>query len=314
MAAHDLAMDIRLEAKTGSPIRGVPHKPIENPQRPKPTYASDEECAELLGPVLRQVPRALVGDERSRFPLLDALNALDRSRHTDVARELTFIAAVNHRTADERRTAEYLLRNRQEVVEGRRPARSLLMAARCAAEMDVRRVRQRECSLPHTLAVLAVGDVSARGRCAEDMVVDALRTVVGSELITAVEDRLLDAITIALEVAGRHALNRGRGSAVLAMRSDARPQSRLVTHLRRELDDDGVARNLARLLVGADGTPIETALLWWSARRKLGAVDVPVTVRDRWLRYLRACGTSRGDSASYPQPSVTTLPPAHAPL
>src|SRR5690242_18320393 len=88
-----------------APSAGLPRKPLDNPRRPKPMYASDEECAQLLGQSLQQVPNELRPDEGSRFPLLDALKALDTSRGTDAARELVFIAAVNHRTADERRTA-----------------------------------------------------------------------------------------------------------------------------------------------------------------------------------------------------------------
>lgn len=283
---------------------GIQRQPYDNPARAKPTYGSDEECAQLLTPILRQVPRDLSGDNSTRFPLLDALRTLDAARGTDAARELTFVAAVTHRTADERRTAEYLLRNRQEVTDGRRSAISLLLAARCAAELDVRRVWQRETSLPRSLAAQADRTSSTRAadRSTGDMVLDALRAGVGEELISpAVAELVLDAVAIALEIAARHALNNGKGPAVLGMRTDARKASRLVTHLRREWGNGGAARNMARLLVGADGTPIETALLCWSVRRNLTTERIPAFVRDRWRRYLRAAAAATSASASYPQ-------------
>lgn len=280
-----------------SSIRGIPRKPLDNPQRPKPTYSSDDECARLLQTVLQQVPWHLAGDSSSRFPLLDALNTVDVSRGTDAARNLIFIAAVNHRTADERRTAEYLLRNRHEVVAGLRSAKSLLMAARCAAELDVRRVRFREATVPPSLAAPSTADRTrwADRRSAGELTLDALRAAVGPDAVNApVEAQVFDAVNIALEVAERHALNGGKGSAVLAMRTDARPPSRLVTHLRREFADDAAAPVLARLLVGADATPIETALLWWSARHEGTSGGVPPEIRARWLRYLGSIGNRTG--------------------
>jgi hypothetical protein len=82
-------------------------------------------------------------------------------------------------------------------------------------------------------------------------------------------------------------LKGGTGPSLLGMRSDARKEARLVTHLRTAFDNEVAARNVARLLVGADGTAIESALLWWSARVDLVPSDVPAEVRGRWMRYLR---------------------------
>src|SRR5262249_32621498 len=106
-----------------------------------PTYASDDESTYLLQTLLRSVPADLLGSKGSGFPLLGALPARYASLGHVPGRQVVFVAAATHRTADERRTAEYLLRNRSAVGQNERSARSLLMAARCAAEMDVRRVR-----------------------------------------------------------------------------------------------------------------------------------------------------------------------------
>jgi hypothetical protein len=294
MPAHDPASQTGSTRPVNAPDatpgdRGIRRKPLDNPARPKSTYSSDEGCARLLGQLLRQVPSHLAIDRSSPFPLLAALIALDTSRGTTVGREIIFVAAVNHRTADERRTAEYLLRNRHDVVDGRRSAKSLLMAARWAAELDVRRDRFSESSLPRSLAAPSIADLAARAAApsAGEIVLDALRSIAGSMYLTsALESQIVSAVTIAVDLAMRHARNRGKGSALLAMRTDARTEARLVTHLRREFGNDAVARNLARLLVGPDRASIETALLWWSLRRNPEAV-APQGIRDRWTRYVR---------------------------
>jgi hypothetical protein len=206
-----------------------------------------------------------------------------------LARLLVFIAATIHRTADERRTAEYLLRHRHGVVAGRRAALSLLMAARCAAEMDVRRVRLREIPTP-ALGINASAE-AVMSRVADlsvgATVIRYLHQVTGRRPATpTTRARLLDAVTIAVELGERHARRSGAKPSVLAMRSDARKQARLVTHLRNEFNDDRVARSLARLLVGGDGTSIETSLLWWVAQRDSLPARVPAAIRSRWVRAL----------------------------
>ena len=182
----------------------------------------------LLEFVLTEVPSHLGYDRRSSFPLTDALIELDAARGSDLARQLIFIAAAIHQTADERRTAEYLLRNRDAVVAGRRSALALLSAARCAAEMDLRRVHLREAPIP--LEILATWETEqSEPRIDEpsvgEMVLDKLRAATGYEPSNPFgTNRILDAVAIALELAQRHALNGGRGPSLLAMRSDARTE------------------------------------------------------------------------------------------
>jgi hypothetical protein len=137
------------------------------------------------------------------------------------------------------------------------------------------------------------------------MVVHKLNEVVGDGMNTVTQDRILDAVVIAIALSERHAMNGGTGPSLLGMRTDARPESRLITHLRAAFDDDVVARNIARLLVGPDGTPIDTALLWWCSRPNLTASDVPLNVRTRWTRYLRAAQAAVHIADSYPQVGET---------
>jgi hypothetical protein len=310
-----------------NPVRvaGTPHKPLDNPRRPKPSFGADIELARELGTLLAAMPSTLDSRAGEQFPLLSALARADHDGNAQ-ARQLLFIAARVHHWADERRTAEYLLRNRQSVLDGRRDSASLISAARCAAEMDVRRVRLRETPrAPEVLDAGAAGD----GACARlddvsvgEHVVDFLRSVIGAEPMTArVQERFLTAVTVALEVSERHALKRGELPSVIAMRSDARPEGRLSSYLLHEFGDAAVARNLARLLVGGCDTPIETSLLWWAACRHGEAGDVPADVRAGWQRDLigadpelrsarsrrcqRACRveTQPGKSAAYSQRS-----------
>jgi hypothetical protein len=262
----------------------------------------------VLDRLLHQVPWHLQQDYGSRFPLLDALNSVDASRGTAIAREIIFLAAWNHRTADERRTAEYLLRNRHDVAEGRRSAKSLLLAARWAAQLDVMRVRYAESQLPRSLAAPSITELAARAAApsAGDLALQTLGAVHDVDLAPTVKSMIADAVTVAVELAMRHATKRAKGPALLAMRTDARPAARLVTHLRSEFANDTVARNIARLLVGADGTPVETALLWWSVQRP-DALVIPNDIRQRWVRYLRAIAAVGAASGSCPQPAVTLL-------
>jgi hypothetical protein len=293
-------MEITASPASTDPIPGFPRKPLDNPPRPKPTYESDEECAELLIGVLRRVPDNLGRVSSSAFPLLTALQRVDAADGTDLARRLVCIAAISHRTADERATAEYLLRNRAAIQE--RSALSLLRAARCAAEMDIRRAHRRETPTSHdSLAMRPSIQPSNRtdDPSVSEMVVGKLRAATGQTLNPLVEERILDAVPIALELAERHSLNGGKAPSLLGMRCDARKQSRLVTQLRAAFRSDIEARNIARLLVGADGTPIENALLWWSARPHLAPSDVPSDVRARWTRYLAALERGTARDVSY---------------
>ena len=294
MTTHDVARIKQsrppVRARTETCDDAGVRKPLDNPARPKPTYATDDDCAQLLGQTLRQVPRELAGDEQSSFPLLDGLKSLDLLRGTVVARELVFIAAMNHREADERRTAEYLLRNRHDVVDGRRTSESLLFAARYAAEMDVRRSANREVPFHHdavrswtsTTAACRLNDPSVG-----ETVVAFLERVIGRQLSPLTGRAVLDAVVVFMELAERHAMNAGTSPALIAMRPAARADARLVTYLRRSFDNLVVARRLARLLIGADGTPIDTAVLWWAACSPEMVVNVPASMRARWSRDLR---------------------------
>jgi hypothetical protein len=279
-----------MEIATASKIPGVPSKPLDNPAKPKPGYASDEQRAVLLERLVRRVPADLRGTSGSAFPLLDALASSDSVRGAHLARQLIFVAALNHRTADERRTAEYLLRNREAIACGERSAMSLLLAARCAAEMDVRRVRSRERPAPmERLSSPALVSNLTGETSVGEMVLAKLRHAIGDHLIgPLIAERVLDAVAIALALSERHGLNGGENPSLLGMRTDARPESRLVTHLRRQFGNDVVARNLARLLVGPHGTEIHSALLWWCALPTLAGPVIPKAVRARWVRYVRA--------------------------
>lgn len=276
---------------SASRIPGVPSKSWENPPRPKPTYASDNECAGLLAALLRRIPAQLSEAGASSFPLLSALRDLDAIRDSDVAHRLVLVAAATHRTADERRTAEYLLRNRRTVDHGGQSALDLLLAARCAAEMDVRRVQLREQPVRReTLAKRPEEQLTTRNDdpSVGEMVLAKLQAAIDRVPIsTCTADRILDAVAIALDLAERHGLNRGKGPSLLAMRADVRKEARLVTHLRDAYGNQAAAASVARLLVGPDHTPIETALLWWCARSQFCVSDVPPAVRARWARNLR---------------------------
>jgi len=300
-------MEITTRTTPTSELPGIPRKPLDNPPRPKPTYASDNELANLLTGVLGALPDHLTPAPGSSFPLLRALIRWDETNRRDVARQLVFIAAVNHRTADERRTAEYLLRHRGAVATGERSSLGLLLAARCAAEMDVRRVHLSELPVPHE----ATGQWSLEqipdrysDRSVPDLVLIKLAHLTGWVPCSVVtRESLLTAVTIALELAERHAINRGSGPALLAMRSDARKPSRLAARLQLELGDPRASRAIARLLVGADHSPIEAAVLWWCAQRHAAPEDVAPDVRARWLRYLRAAEGIEARTQTSPQPT-----------
>jgi hypothetical protein len=235
--------------------------------------------------------------------LLDALSRYDAEATQanrdarQLARRLILVSALIHDYADERRTAEYLLRNRADVASGRRSPESLLSAARCAAEMDCRRLWLTEVASTSTelanareISVARIADPSVPETVVAylDEVVD--RVVIPSRL----EDQIITAVTIALEVSRRHALNNGQGPSVIAMRTDARREGRLVTHLREEFGRTHVADVLSRILVGPDGSPIDTSLLWWAAQGRASASFVPRELRQRWAGHI-------GDLSSAPE-------------
>ncbi|MDP9092406.1 MAG: hypothetical protein M3N95_05535 [Actinomycetota bacterium] len=255
----------------------------------------DATNAAAIGTILSQVPHELPIMRGERFALLAALARYDESDPTGtrgashLAKDLVLAAALVHDDADERRTGEYLLRHRAEVTSGRRSAASLLAAARCAAEMDCRRLGMTE---------IAAGDVKEvaehevpAGRAADGSVAEvvlAYLDLVAGQVVSppSLRDQIMTAATIALEVSERYRLNNGRGASVIAMRSDARPGGRLVTHLRQEFGPTPAAEALARILVGPDRTPIETSLLWWAARGLQSASALPDHLRARWSRSL----------------------------
>lgn len=275
-------------ATESQPSSSVPGVVVgRRPVRALRAVDAEVDLAAALADLLPRVPRRIAAAE-TPHPLLDGVRGLDR----DLATQLTLVGALIHHDADERRTAEYLLRHREELGR-RRSARSLLRAARCAAEMDVRRIRVREA--PTSDEALSRLPSPAREPATDtpsvgDVVVDLLARVSSAAIDDVAADRIRDAVVIALELAERHALKGGVGPSILAMRPDARKCARLVSRLRPAFGDPTVARSVARLLIGSDGTSIETAVLWWAARGVSAAVDVPDDVRRRWQRDLAVAG------------------------
>jgi hypothetical protein len=291
-----------------SPLPGLPRKPLENPQIPKPVLGSDLQTAQSLDAVLRRLPRTLEPRWSDPFPLLAALQRHDASARANdedaprLADTLQLIAAVTHYRSDERRTAEYLLRHREDVVKNRRLAVTLLFAARCAAEMDNRRMQLMEFPDETIAGADRRPDPELRTTdapsVAEATVAFVQRAVEPRSVSPVVSEQLADAVTTALELAERHVRMRGKGPSVLAMRSANRHDARLVTRLRAVMNDDRAARSLARLVVGADGTAIQTSLLWWVAQGDEAADAIPEPLRLRWVRDLsRIEGATLGAEA-----------------
>src|SRR4051794_25134126 len=186
----------------------VRRKPLDNPSRPK--SMPPHGIADQLTAVRTALPVNLVPDRRSPFPLLDAVKALDAERGTDLARELAIIGALIHPWADERRTAEYLLRNRNRL----RTSDALVAAARCAAEMDVRRARQREMPVPGDDACLQAHADPAGARSTDpsvaEVVIAKLRAATGLALADDTRQRISDGVVAAMELGERHLLNGGQ--------------------------------------------------------------------------------------------------------
>lgn len=269
-----------------TPVLGAPRKSLENPARPKPTDRTDVTLGRDLDGLLAHLPVALEPVAGERFPLLAALAESDRS----TTRQLVLLAAQIHDWADERWVSEYLLRHLDELRTVRRTAPMLVSAARCAAEMALRRVRSHDvltanetlerCSSECSRALLEQPSVS------EAVVVFARRVLDEPPLPPIVWGRLGDAAVVAVELAEVHTPRRDGLSPLEAMRSDARPGARLSTRLRREFDDAVAGRSLARLLTGCPGSSVDTALLWWVARAEPDPANVPLPLRRRWARDL----------------------------
>jgi hypothetical protein len=122
-----------------------------------------------------------------------------------------------------------------------------------------------------------------------EMVVEKLEDITSARFTGALRDALLDAVSITLALAERYWLNGGSASASLRrLRTKARADQRLTTHLAQALGNPCAAAWLARLLIGPDRAPIESALLWWCTRCEIEASDVPDPLRRRWIRCLDA--------------------------
>lgn len=299
------------DADQNSGLPGVRRKPLDNPVRPKPVSADDEVNASRLINMLRRVPHLPGGNGGAPLRLLEALCTTDR----DLARELVVVAALTHRAADERRTAEYLLRHRARVTSCETSALALLRAARRAADQDVRDVFEREIAVPNEDLALQPLEMPASrvdDPSVGEMVLDKLRAVAGHDPTRRCEEWVRDAVVIAFELAARHSRRRGGGPSLLAMRADARPEARLVSRLRAEFESDAAAGRIARLLVGADSSPIETALLWWCAQKDFVPVGIPAPIRDRWRRDLRAADAYAASGNVQPPPAARKCRPAAA--
>lgn len=263
-------------------------KPLDNPERPKPRSAAELALAQELRVALDDLPIDWPPAAGERFPLLTGLH-----RHSPAgaaaATRLVLVAAQVHHWSDERRTAEYLLRHRHEVAGGRRTLVELVSAARCAAEMHARRARSYEVPTdPESLTRHVYPMVPSRTDTPSvaDAVVEYLQKQIGMDPAGVVAwTRLHDAVTVAFELA-EHLAAHGTAVSIFTMRSDARRGARLSRRLAGEFGDADAARGLARLLVGGDDSPVETALLWWVAHREADPADIPQPVRDRWLRDL----------------------------
>lgn len=263
-------------------------KPLDNPERVKPRSADELALAQELRAVLDDLPAGWPPAADGRLPLLAGLH-----RHSPdgarTATRLLLVAVRVHHWSDERRTAEYLLRHRDEVADGRRTVAGLLSAARCAAEMDARRVRSREVPTdPEALTRRSDATVRARADTPSvaDTVVEYLQEQIGEGAASLIAwARLHDAVTVASELAEQLAAH-GTTVSIFTMRSDARRGARLSRRLAVEFGDAHAARSLARLLVGGDDAPAETALLWWVAHREVDSADIPQRLWGRWLRDL----------------------------
>ena len=261
---------------------------------------TDDGIARALQRILCEVPERLPTDSRP-FPLLRALARRDREEAMSRARWLMLIAATIHTEGDERQVAEHLLRHRDEVQSQGRPAIEFVRAARCVASMRERRVWTRE--TPVTNELLCATTVQSVQPCDDtpsvgDIVVALVQLVAPAHIVAGSVDLIRDAVVISLEMAERHALKGGTGPSLIAMRPAARRPARLVTRLRLAFGDDVQARALSRMLIGRDGTAIETALLWWAARGVKSPAEIPLGTRQNWIRDLGLAASSRPVTAA----------------
>jgi hypothetical protein len=139
-----------------------------------------------------------------------------------------------------------------------------------------------------------------------DAVVDYLAEALGVEVEPALAEALRTAVLVALEVADRYRRRGGRGLSTVAMRSDARVEARLVTHLRRDPVTARCALGLCRLLIGSDRTPPESGLLWWVARGRSSISELDDEWRRRWRFDVRQIDHTLADAAASSQPARAT--------
>lgn len=271
-----------------SPIALADRKSLVNPWADKPVRDRDAAIARSLQVILDQLPERLAPAHGHRHPLLAALatngaTVFERRRSRLTADTLQSVAALIHDDADERRVAEYLLRHREEVRNGRRSVAQLIRAARCAAEMDRRHASSREVPVGLSTRAAADGPPDERTDCdsVADTVVAYSRAALGN-FPDAVANWIADGTVCAMALAERHRDKGGQLCAVIAMRPSARRDARLVTAVREFVPDDRVARDVSRLLLGPDDSPEDTALLWGVARGPGSLEDVPPLVRARW--------------------------------
>jgi len=166
----------------------------------------------------------------------------------------------------------------------------LISAARCAAEMSLRRAHSRDVLTANETLERRSAERSRplldEPSVGEAVVAFARRVLDEPPLPPIVWRRLDDAAVVAVELADEHTNRRNGLTSLEAMRSDARPRARLSTRLRNEFDDAVAGRSLARLLTGSPGSALDTALLWWVARAERDPASVPVPLRRRWARDL----------------------------
>ena len=281
-------MSGRANSINPTPVLGAPRKPLDNPVRPKPTSRADTDLANDFEALLPQLPSVLDPVAGERYPLLAALSRNEGP--TSTTRQLLLVAAQIHDWADERRVAEYLLRHLDELRGGRRTSPMLISAARCAAEMSLRRAHSRDVLTANETLERRSAERSRplldEPSVGEAVVAFARRVLDEPPLPPIVWRRLDDAAVVAVELADEHTNRRNGLTSLEAMRSDARPRARLSTRLRNEFDDAVAGRSLARLLTGSPGSALDTALLWWVARAERDPASVPVPLRRRWARDL----------------------------
>lgn len=253
-------------------------------------WTSDLDVIRWLADVLRVVPARLPRFRRP-YPQLRALSRWDASVGTNTAAQLTMIAAVIYAEGDERDTAEYLLRHRNEARVGEGSLEALIRSAVRAMEHDRWRAQITErATEPMCLAAWQTdnrSDLTDQPSVA-DIVIDVAQRATMRRLDDYAHSLLAEGVVSAMELADRYRAKGGTGNALIAMRPSARRPARLVTSLRGIVGDPIVASRLARLLIGSEGASLETSLLWWTAHRPADIDSIPELARRRWARDLDA--------------------------